>query len=212
MGRAASITQTQRSDTRFLPSALWFAPAQLSSKAHNPRAAASLRIGQFGSDLGPIRPAKEFSRVPLRYEHQGRADGRCLSLAEWRRRAMGWDLPTRTVGSRDRHQRVASEEVGCLFYQVLPRGSHALWSAQADTARTKALLRPRNGSRLASCRWPSSSLPARRLSIATLVLIPSPRRLPCFGVTKRCFDKRRLRRGGAQSLGSHNCFFVELGD
>jgi hypothetical protein len=54
MGRAASTTQTQRSDTRSLPGGALV--LQLNFPQRLTTHGASLRICQFGSDLGPMNP------------------------------------------------------------------------------------------------------------------------------------------------------------
>jgi hypothetical protein len=98
--------------------------------------------------------------------HQGCADRSWLSLAEWCCRALGRQLPSRAAGSRDCHQRVASEAAALFLCRVLPPGSHPLRTAEADSEKEKAVLRPREGGSVASCRWSSSSLRTRRLNLA----------------------------------------------
>jgi len=60
--------------------------------------------------------------------------------------------------------------------RVLPPGSHALWTREADSRKANVLLRPRKCGSVASCRWSSSSLRARGLNFAA---IPIPEILAC---------------------------------
>jgi hypothetical protein len=85
-------------------------------------------------------------------------------LAERGSRALGRQLPSRTAGSRDCHQRVASEAAPLLLCRVLPPGSDPLRTAEADSGKANALLRPREAGGVASCRRPSSSLRTRCLN------------------------------------------------
>src|SRR4029077_16159573 len=92
------------------------------------------------------------------------ADCSGLSLAERCSRALGRQLPSRTAGSRACHQRVASEAAPLFLCRVLPPGSDSLRTAEADSGKANALLRPREGGGVASCRRPSSSLRTRCLN------------------------------------------------
>jgi hypothetical protein len=79
-------------------------------------------------------------------------------------RALGRQLPSRSAGSGDCHQRVASEAAPLFLCRVLPPGSDPLRTAEAGSGRASALLRPRESGGVASCRWSSSSLRTRCLN------------------------------------------------
>ena len=72
--------------------------------------------------------------------------------------------PSRTAGSRDCHQRVASEAAPLFLGRVLPPGSDPLRTKEADSGKANALLRPREGGGVASGRRSSSSLRTRCLN------------------------------------------------
>ena len=139
----------------------------------------SLRTGDPVSHFGSRLQVRHRSvRRDSLHEHQGGSNGHWLSLAERGGRALGGQLPSRTAGSCDCHQRVASEEVALFVCRVLPPGSHALRAQEADSERAHSLLRSREGGSVASCRWSSSSLRARGLNLAA---IPIPEILACRG-------------------------------
>src|SRR5215469_2444131 len=175
----------------------------------------SLRTGDRVSHPGSrLQVWRRSTRRDSLHGHQGCADRSGLSLAEWGCRALGRQLPPRVAGSRDCHQRVASKAATLFLCRVLPPGSHPLWTSETDSEKEKALLRPREGGSLASCRWSSSSLRTRRLNLPPFYFPPSrhPDRLIYGHSVADCHAVQAVVRLGSSSIlegaiaGSTTCY------
>jgi hypothetical protein len=85
------------------------------------------------------------------------------SLAEWRCRTLGGELPTRGIGSRHRHQRKPSQAIAERIRSILPAGSDSSRSRKEHTRRTSVLYCVRPCCLLATPRRSASSIRMRRL-------------------------------------------------
>jgi putative transposase len=139
------------------PTSTWIVQQLRDAFPANPQPSFSSRIhdSKYGSEIPAAIRAMDIKAVRTTVG---------WSLAERCCRALGGELPPRTVGPCGCGKRDPSEAAARLLCRLLPRGSYPLWTPEADPEKANALRRTRENHSVAACRRSSSSLRARRLN------------------------------------------------